>query len=454
MADPAPPDAEELQRYVDEAAARATGAEPAYAGRSAEPAAATVEQVLHHLHEAWAVSGAGTDLPADARMRQVKRAILMAMRPVTSHQVPFNRELAVAVKELAGGLAAIGARVDDVDRTVDTASARLQANLATTELTVDDLADDVGRLTEAVDELLTRTKRLEEELVDERATVSALRRRQDLVLRKARSAIDAAATEAEEAEAEGPSAEVDPAGLVGEDARRVDGLGEDLIGLVRGTRDEVRAEVEMFIADVIATGAAGPVIDLGCGRGEWLEALRDRGVEAYGVDTSQWHVSAAGERGLDVRLAEATAHLSTLSESSIGAISAFHLVDRLGTDSLVDLIDGALAALRPGGILILATPNPTSLEVGAADFWLDPARRRPVHPRLLEFLVLSRGFAEAELRWMRPADPTTLIRPDDLGGADDGRRRSVVERLNRALAGPRDYAVVARKSGPSPVANA
>jgi len=165
------------------------------------------------------------------------------------------------------------------------------------------------------------------------------------------------------------------------------------------------------------------------------------------VDTSARHAADAAERGLDVRHEDASAHLATLPDSSMAAVTAFHLVERLGAQELVGLIDESLRALRAGGLLILAAANPTALDVGASEFWLDPARRRPVHPRLLELLVLTRGFAEVELRWMRPADPAQVVRSDDLTAFGDLRASALVEQLNAALAGPRSYAVVARKPG-------
>ncbi|MEJ7584351.1 MAG: class I SAM-dependent methyltransferase [Acidimicrobiales bacterium] len=439
MADGAPSDRDEPLRYVDEIAARATGfGSGSFAPPESPTESPTIDEVRRHVDEAWAVSGAGTHLPADARMRQVKRAILLAMRPVTSHQVPFNRELAVAVQGLVGALAHLEARIDGGERAIETASSRLQASVATAELTIDDLADTVSHLTDAVEQLLGRTDDLEQRLSAERAVIRGLRGRQDLVLRAARASFG-----------NGPPERSEVIATLLD--RSTEELEAELADAIRGTRDEVRAEVEAFVADVMAIGAIAPVVDLGCGRGEWLEVLRDHGVEAYGVDTSQRAASAAVDRGLDVRVGDGAAHLAGLAESSLAAVTAFHLIERLDSGSLVDLVDRALVALRPGGLLILATANPTALDVGAAELWLDPGARRPVHPRLLELLVLARGFTEAEVRWLRPVDPVTELRMEDFAGVADVRAAALVDRLNRVLAGPRAYALVARKPGATPV---
>ena len=92
----------------------------------------------------------------------------------------------------------------------------------------------------------------------------------------------------------------------------------------------------------------------------------------------------------------------------------------------------------------MSASNPTALDVGAAEIWLDPARRRPVHPELLELVVLARGFAEAEVRWLRPV-PERHIRAEDLSAVESDRAETLAEQLNQALAGPRAYAVLARK---------
>jgi hypothetical protein len=101
--------------------------------------------------------------------------------------------------------------------------------------------------------------------------------------------------------------------------------------------------------------------------------------------------------------------------------------------------------LRSGGLLIVSASNPTALDVGAAEVWLDPARRRPVHPQLLELVVLGRGFAEVEVRWLRPAPDDRRVQPEDLSAVDSDRAEVLADQLNQALAGPRAYAVLARK---------
>ncbi|MDQ6790398.1 MAG: methyltransferase domain-containing protein, partial [Candidatus Dormibacteraeota bacterium] len=163
----------------------------------------------------------------------------------------------------------------------------------------------------------------------------------------------------------------------------------------RGSREFVRRRLEIYLPQVQSVaGADHRVLDLGPGRGEWLALLRDRGIAAYGVDVNSSFVASAGEIGLDVRHQDAVEHLRSLPDGSLAAVTAFHLVEHLSPAALIELVDNALRALRPGGLLILETPNPLNLKVGAASFHLDPTHVRPIHPLFLEFVLENRGFAE------------------------------------------------------------
>ena len=222
----------------------------------------------------------------------------------------------------------------------------------------------------------------------------------------------------------------------------------------RGSRDEIMARQADYLDDVLPLRATGlPVLDVGCGRAEWLELLGRHGIPAYGLDANESFVELGRLRGLDVRAGDWSAHLQGLPQGSLAGVTAFHFVEHVDLDAAVDLVDGALRALVPGGVLILETPNPTSLVVGAASFYVDPTHRRPVHPHFLKFLATARGFVDAEIRFFRPADDRALAVPK-VDGDTDGSLQRMVEDLNGLLFGPQDFAVVARKpagtAGPHP----
>src|SRR5699024_1786382 len=149
-----------------------------------------------------------------------------------------------------------------------------------------------------------------------------------------------------------------------------DELYDDLQDPVRGSRAHVTDLLAGYLPDIEGTPGSGLVIDVGCGRGEWLEVRRDNDIEAYGVDLNEAAVERCTERGLDARHEDALVHLRSLPEGSVRAITCFHLVEHLSLDTLIGLLEAALLALRPGGIFIMETPNPTNLVVGAANFYL------------------------------------------------------------------------------------
>lgn len=221
----------------------------------------------------------------------------------------------------------------------------------------------------------------------------------------------------------------------------------DLENAFRGTREQVRERAESYLPRVAAVQAgteAAPVVDLGCGRGEWLELLRDRGLVARGVDLNPLFVDACREQGLEVEHGDAIAWLRRQPDHSIGAITAFHLVEHLPLETLLALLDEARRVLKPGGLVMLETPNPENLSVGACNFYLDPTHRNPVPPLLLQFLVANRGFEEPEIVRLaehRVFDPLRMIDASVPGAAE---MNPVIALVRQAYYSAPDYAVVAR----------
>jgi SAM-dependent methyltransferase len=209
--------------------------------------------------------------------------------------------------------------------------------------------------------------------------------------------------------------------------------------LFRGPRDEIKERVSEYLPLITGKRIGSPqmpVLDLGCGRGEWLEVLVDHGLTALGVDSNQTQADEGRVRGLDVRVADALSFLAELPEQSQGAITAFHLVEHMPFRAILDLLDEAVRVLKPGGLLILETPNPANLIVGATTFYLDPTHIRPIPAEMLRFFVEAHGFCNAEIRPLHPF-------PDCFRLA--GEVNSAASVLNDLVYGPRDYAIVAER---------
>ena len=222
------------------------------------------------------------------------------------------------------------------------------------------------------------------------------------------------------------------AALYADFADRFRGSAEQVTTKLRGYLPDVR----QLIGDAKPDGEGTRVLDIGCGRGEWLTLLKSVGVSATGVDSHPAFVQAGRARDLDMVLGDGVEHLATLPAHSLDLVTAFHVIEHLDVETLLALIEAAHDALRVGGCLLLETPNPHNLQMAACDFYNDPTHRRPLPPALVEFLVSASGFEPVEIRPLHPASSPL----DGLNGGQLG-----IGPVERALYGPQDYAVLGYK---------
>lgn len=185
-----------------------------------------------------------------------------------------------------------------------------------------------------------------------------------------------------------------------------------------------------------------PVIDVGCGRGEFLRMCREEGIPATGFDTNERSVAELVSEGLPVELEGVPGCLSRLPSSSTGSILASHLVEHLPADVLIALFVEAARVLVPGGFLMIETPNAQALATSASEFWRDPTHIAPRHVGALVLVGRELGFEVHEVTTVHPhSDEDRLsISPDhptDL--------REVVRRLDELLFGDQDLRLILRK---------
>jgi SAM-dependent methyltransferase len=166
----------------------------------------------------------------------------------------------------------------------------------------------------------------------------------------------------------------------------------------RGSEEEIQARQQFYLQYVEGAPAPGaPVVDIGCGRGEWLTELRERGIQSFGIDSNIVSVERCQHKGLDVRHEEALSFLKSVDPSSIRAITLFQVVEHLSLGNLIEMLRASLVALKPGGVWLAEFPNIQMLNVGASSFWLDPTHVRPLHPLLVSFIAEHVGFKRVEL---------------------------------------------------------
>jgi O-antigen chain-terminating methyltransferase len=158
------------------------------------------------------------------------------------------------------------------------------------------------------------------------------------------------------------------------------------------------------------------------------------------------------EQGLDAATGDALGFLRARPAASLDGVVSFHLIEHLAPATLDALVREAWRVLRPGGVLVLETPNPLSITVAASHFWRDPTHLRPLHPDAMRLLTEQAGFESVEIRYLHPFAVADCLPEIDLAGLEGDRRELAYrvnvlrDRLDDALYGHQDYAVIARKS--------
>ena len=202
----------------------------------------------------------------------------------------------------------------------------------------------------------------------------------------------------------------------------------------RGPRNLIKERLKVYLPFVKPLLIAYPsisAIDLGCGRGEWLELMTEIGVISLGVDVDKEMLSVCANLNLNALYADAIGHISALPSHSHGVITAFHLVEHISFDQLQSLVSEAMRVLKPGGLLIMETPNPENIAVSTCNFYLDPTHQRPIPPTLLAFVAEYAGFSR--VKTLRLQESKDIIKQMRIGLHD------IICEVSP------DYAIVAQK---------
>ena len=187
------------------------------------------------------------------------------------------------------------------------------------------------------------------------------------------------------------------------------------------------------------------VLDLGAGRGEFLELMRENGIFAEGVDLYKPFVEYVRKKGLAVASGEAVAYLSEQEDESFDGIFAAQLVEHLTTQQLCALCSESYRALQSGGILVLETPNPTCVSTFLNNFYLDPSHTRPVHPQTLAYYLERAGFQNIRIEFTEESRIPYRLPLLTVAGANLNEFNNGVNALSDIIFGSQDYAIIAEK---------
>jgi 2-polyprenyl-3-methyl-5-hydroxy-6-metoxy-1,4-benzoquinol methylase len=205
----------------------------------------------------------------------------------------------------------------------------------------------------------------------------------------------------------------------------------------RGTREDIKERQKVYLSYLEEAGLGdenSPILDVGCGRGEWLEFLKEKGFKARGVDVNALLVEECSAKALDAVRGDAVDFLRNLKSGSMGVITGFHIVEHLPMRKMISFFDEAFRVLKPGGIVIFETPNPENVLVGSCTFYSDPTHKNPIPPDTLMFLLEYRGFISSEIVRLNPLNFVEYDKDDSL--------KDLIYRFNMS----QDYAVITRKA--------
>jgi len=210
----------------------------------------------------------------------------------------------------------------------------------------------------------------------------------------------------------------------------------------RGREEEVRAQLQTYVPYFPREGR---VLDLGCGRGEFLELLRENGIAAAGVDLNTQMVDICLDKGLTCEKGDLLEKLAAREDGSLAGIFSSQVIEHLPPSHLQKLIELGRRKLALGGVIVLETINPVSVFALVQIYNLDLSHQKPVHPQALKFMLEAAGFEEVTILYSFPLRQERL---QNLPGADESTAvlNRNIDSLNELLFAPANYAAIAKKT--------
>tara|TARA_B100000315_G_C14552697_1_gene576662 strand:- start:59 stop:1291 length:1233 start_codon:yes stop_codon:yes gene_type:complete len=215
----------------------------------------------------------------------------------------------------------------------------------------------------------------------------------------------------------------------------------------RGKQIEIKKRLEVYLP---IFKESDNVLDIGCGRGEFIEILQKENIKVKGIDLNEDMVFTCKEKKLDIEQIDAVTYLSSVNDVSLGGIFASHVIEHFNRDVLLEFINLCYSRLKNGAPIVFETPNPLSVVVSATNFHLDLSHNKPLHPEAIKFLLETNGFVDVKIKYLSPfPEEVRLQLLKDFPDASKKKSINVlnqnIQKLNNLLYGYQDYAVIAKK---------
>jgi SAM-dependent methyltransferase len=301
--------------------------------------------------------------------------------------------------EVVGKITDVDARVSDVDSKVSDINnkvadfgsrvAEAEGKITDVDARVSDVDSRVAKGDEGIAKVENLLGNLSSQVNDHKINIIDQQRRVGLLLEEARKRFPATIQQDQ------------LKNMLTEEDHLLDAMYVAFEDRFRGTRADIKEKLKVHLPTIeqpISKINNAIVLDVGCGRGEWLELLKEKGYKARGLDINRALVAQSQEMGLDVVAVDLLDYMKDLSANSLAAVTGFHIIEHLSFNTLIALFDETLRVLKPGGIAIFETPNPENLLVSAFSFYLDPTHRKPLVPESMRFFFEQRGFCNVYIK--------------------------------------------------------
>ncbi len=167
----------------------------------------------------------------------------------------------------------------------------------------------------------------------------------------------------------------------------------------RGSAEQIKQQMEHYLPYIKAVyDSEHGILDIGCGRGEWLQLLKEQQLSAKGIDLNTAMVAQAQQNGLAASHQEAISYLKTLADNSLCAVTGIHLIEHLPFNDMIKLLQETIRVLKVGGVALFETPNPENIFVGAQFFYTDPTHNNPLVPDTMKFIFDYLGYTPVEIK--------------------------------------------------------